>query len=254
MSKNIIKEGKFSYVEAGEGQPIIVLHGLMGRLSNFDGVFNYFSKNGYKIIIPVLPIYTLPLLKTNVRNISKYLKEFMTFKNIDTAILLGNSLGGHIALYFTKKNLKNVAGLVLTGSSGLFEKSMGDTYPKRQNYEYIKLKAQEVFYNPEVATKEVVDEIFETVNDRSKALKTLAIAKSAIRHNMANDLPAMNTPACIIWGKNDLVTPPAVAKEFEKLLPDANLFWIDKCGHAPMMERSDEFNKILESWLKERNL
>lgn len=254
MSKNIIKEGKFSYVEAGEGQPIIVLHGLMGRLSNFDGVFNYFSKNGYKIIIPVLPIYTLPLLKTNVRNISKFLKEFMTFKNIDTAILLGNSLGGHIALYFTKKNLKNVSGLVLTGSSGLYEKSMGDTYPKRQNYEYIKLKAQEVFYNPEVATKEVVDEIFETVNDRSKALKTLAIAKSAIRHNMANDLPAMNTPACIIWGKNDLVTPPAVAKEFEKLLPDANLFWIDKCGHAPMMERSDEFNKILESWLKERNL
>lgn len=254
MSKNIIKEGKFSYVEAGEGQPIIVLHGLMGRLSNFDGVFNYFSKNGYKIIIPVLPIYTLPLLKTNVRNISKYLKEFMTFKNIDTAILLGNSLGGHIALYFTKKNLKNVAGLVLTGSSGLFEKSMGDTYPKRKNYEYIKLKAQEVFYNPEVATKEVVDDIFETVNDRSKALKTLAIAKSAIRHNMANDLPAMNIPACIIWGKNDLVTPPEVAKDFEKLLPDAELFWIDKCGHAPMMERSDEFNKILESWLKERNL
>lgn len=254
MSKNIIKEGKFSYVEAGEGQPIIVLHGLMGRLSNFDGVFNYFSKNGYKIIIPVLPIYTLPLLKTNVRNISKYLKEFMTFKNIDTAILLGNSLGGHIALYFTKKNLKNVSGLVLTGSSGLFEKSMGDTYPKRKNYEYIKLKAQEVFYNPEVATKEVVDDIFETVNDRSKALKTLAIAKSAIRHNMANDLPAMNIPACIIWGKNDLVTPPEVAKDFEKLLPDAELFWIDKCGHAPMMECSDEFNKILESWLKERNL
>ncbi len=254
MSKNLIKEGKFSYTEAGEGQPIIVLHGLMGRLSNFDGVFNYFSKNGYKVIIPELPIYKLPLLKTNVRSLSKFLKEFMTFKKIDKAILLGNSLGGHIALYFTKLNLKNVAGLVLTGSSGLYEKSMGDTYPKRGNYEYIKSKAQDVFYRPEVATKEVVDEIFETVNDRNKALRTLAIAKSAIRHNMAIDLPDMNTPVCIIWGKNDGVTPPEVGEDFEKLLPDANLYWIDKCGHAPMMEHPEEFNKILENWLSERNL
>ncbi len=254
MSKNLITEGNFSYAEAGEGQPIIVLHGLMGRLSNFDGVFNYFSKNGYKVIIPVLPIYTLPILKTNVKNLSKFLKEFMVFKKIDRAILLGNSLGGHIALYFTKLNLKNVAGLVIAGSSGLYEKSMGDTYPKRGNYEYIKIKTQDVFYRPEVATKEVVDEIFETVNNRNKAIRVLALAKSAIRHNMGKDLPAMNTPACVIWGKNDSVTPPEVAEDFEKLLPDANLFWIDKCGHAPMMEHPEKFNEILENWLKERSL
>ncbi|MFD0760759.1 alpha/beta fold hydrolase [Lutibacter aestuarii] len=254
MSKNLIKEGKYSYVEAGEGQPLIILHGLMGGLSNFSGVLNYFSKKGYRVIIPELPIYTLPLLKTNVKNLSKFLKDFMKFKNLDEAILIGNSLGGHIALYFTKLNIDNVKALVLTGSSGLYEKSMGDTYPKRGNYEYIKVKTEEVFYDPKVATKEVVDEIFESVNDRSKVIRTLAIAKSAIRHNMAKDLPKMNIPTCIIWGKNDSVTPPEVAKDFEKLLPDANLFWIDKCGHAPMMEHPEEFNRILENWLNDRNL
>ena len=253
MSKNLIKEGKYSYVEAGEGQPLIILHGLMGGLSNFSGVLNYFSKKGYRVIIPELPIYTLPLLKTNVKNLSKFLKDFMKFKNLDKAILIGNSLGGHIALYFTKLNIDNVKALVLTGSSGLYEKSMGDTYPKRGNYEYIKVKTEEVFYDPKVATKEVVDEIFESVNDRSKVIRTLAIAKSAIRHNMAKDLPKMNIPTCIIWGKNDSVTPPEVAKDFEKLLPDANLFWIDKCGHAPMMEHPEEFNRILENWLNDRN-
>ena len=71
---------------------------------------------------------------------------------------------------------------------------------------------------------------------------------------MANDLADMNVPTCIIWGKNDSVTPPEVAIDFEKLLPDANLFWIDKCGHVPMMEHPEEFNKILQNWLKERNL
>lgn len=254
MSSKLIEDGKYSYVEAGEGQPIIVLHGLMGALSNFDGVLNYFSEKGYRVIIPELPIYKLPLLKTNVKNLSKFLKDFMAYKKIDKAILLGNSLGGHIGLYFTKLNPNNVAALVLAGSSGLYEKSMGDTFPKRGNYEYIKAKTEEVFYDPAIATKEVVDEIFASVNDRVRVIKTLAIAKSAIRHNMAKDLPKMNIPACIIWGENDLVTPPEVAIDFQKLLPDADLYWIDKCGHAPMMEHPDEFNKILECWLKERKL
>lgn len=254
MSNNLITEGKFSYLEKGEGQPIILLHGLMGTLSNFDAVFNHFSGKGYKVILPELPIYTLPLLKTNVKNLSKFLKDFMEFKNIDKAILLGNSLGGHIALYFTKFNLNKVAGLILAGSSGLYEKSMGDTYPKRGNYEYIETKTQEVFYDPKIASKEMIDEVFDTVNNRNKAIRTLAIAKSAIRHNMAKDLDNMNVPACVIWGKNDSVTPPEVAVDFQKLLPDAKLYWIDKCGHVPMMECPEEFNEILENWLKERNL
>ena len=254
MSLTLKKEGKFSYIEAGEGQPIILLHGLMGHLSNFEGVFNHFSKIGYKVIMPELPIYSLPILKTNVRNLSKFLKEFMDFKNIDNAILMGNSLGGHIALYFAKINLKNVDALVLTGSSGLYEKSMGDSYPKRGNYEYIKSKTEAVFYRPEVATKEMIDDVYALVNDRSKVLKTLTIAKSAIRHNMAKDLPEMKVPACILWGKDDTVTPPEVAVDFQKLLPDAQLFWFDKCGHAPMMEHTEKFNEILEKWLKERNL
>lgn len=254
MSLTLIEEGKFKYIEAGEGRPLILLHGLMGGLSNFEGVFNHFSKLGYHVIMPELPIYSLPILKTNVKNLSKFLKEFMAFKNIEKATLLGNSLGGHIALYFTKLYPNNVTALLLTGSSGLYEKSMGDSYPKRGNYEYIKSKTEDVFYNPEVATKELVDEIYASVNDRSKVLKTLTIAKSAIRHNMAKDLPAMDLPTCLIWGKNDTVTPPEVAVEFDRLLPDSELFWFDECGHAPMMEYPDKFNEVIGKWLKERNL
>ena len=128
---------------------------------------------------------------------------------------------------------------------------MGSGYTKRSDYEVIKKKAQDVFYDPEVATKELVDEVYETVNDRNKLIKTLAIAKSAIRHNMAKDLPKMDVKTCIIWGKNDIVTPPEVAEEFNALLPNSDLFWIDKCGHAPMMEHPETFNTILMEWLSE---
>ena len=145
-----------------------------------------------------------------------------------------------------------VKALVLTGSSGLYENSMGNTYPKRGDYEFIKNKVEEVFYDPKVASKELVDNVFAIVNDRIKAIKTLAIAKSAIRHNMAKDIPKMEMPTCLIWGKQDGVTPPEVAVDFDKLLPDSELFWIDECGHAPMMEHPEKFNEILGDWLKER--
>ena len=250
---NLIEEKSFKYVEYGQGQPIIILHGLMGGLSNFNSVLSFFPKKGYKIIMPVLPLYDYPLLKTTVKAFAEYLNRFLLFKKLDSVILLGNSLGGHIGLLFTKMFKSKVLGLILTGSSGLYENSMGDGYPKRGNYDYIKSKTEEVFFDPKVATKELVDEVFESVNDRNKLIKTLTIAKSAIRHNMADDLPKIKTPTLIIWGKQDNVTPPNVAKEFNALLPESHLIWSDKCGHAPMMEHPDKFNVSVFDWLQKKS-
>ncbi|HDZ14119.1 hypothetical protein LCGC14_0731060 [marine sediment metagenome] len=252
MEEKIIEEGKYRYIEKGEGSPIIILHGLMGGLSNFQGVTDHFPEKGYKILLPELPIYGMPMLKTNVKQFAKFVEDFIKFKKLQDVILLGNSLGGHIGLLHTKMYPDKVKALIITGSSGLYESAMGDGYPRRGDYDFIQKKAENVFYDSKVATKEIVDEVFATVNDRNKILKTLAIAKSAIRHNMADDLPAMKTPTCIIWGKNDTVTPPDVAELFNELLPDSELFWIDKCGHAPMMEHPEEFNTILDAWLEKR--
>ena len=242
----------YNYIEKGEGQVIILLHGLMGGLSNFKDVIDFFSSKNYKVVIPELPIYTLPLKETSVTVFSDFLEDFVKFKKFNNPILLGNSLGGHIGLIFSNKNPNLVKSLVLTGSSGLYENSMGESYPKRENYEYIKRKTEEVFYNPKVATKEIVDEVFETVNNRDKLVRTLSIAKSAIRHNMSSDLPNIETPTLLIWGENDLVTPPEVAVEFNSLLPNSELIWIKKCGHAPMMEHPKEFNRILFNWLDKK--
>jgi pimeloyl-ACP methyl ester carboxylesterase len=253
MKNNLLQEGKFSYLEKGEGTPIVILHGLMGGLSNFDGVVNYFPEKGYKVMIPELPLYNMPLLQTSVQTFAKFLNEFLAFKDIKDVILLGNSLGGHIALLVAKMYPELIKALIITGSSGLYENAMGESYPRRGDYEFIKKKAQNVFYDPAIATKEIVDEVYVTVSDRNKLIKTLAIAKSAIRHNMAKDLPKMETPTCIIWGKDDNVTPPEVAEDFARLLPDSDLYWIDKCGHAAMMEHPQVFNDLLYSWLQKKN-
>ena len=250
MKYEIVKDGSYEYVDIGQGPVVIFLHGLMGALSNFEQTARIIAEAGYRVVIPSLPIYTLPLLKTSAKGISRFLESFIKDLKLEDVTLLGNSLGGHVALIYTKNNPKLVKRLMLTGSSGLYEKAMGDTFPRREDYNYIKEKTQNVFYDPAVATKELVDEVFESVNSRDKVIRILAIAKSAIRHNMAKDLPNMTQAACLLWGKNDSVTPPEVADEFHKLLPNSDLYWFDKCGHAPMMEHPLDFANTCVEWLK----
>jgi len=252
MNTDLITEGEFKYIEQGEGKPLVLLHGLFGALSNFEHVFAKFSKQ-YRVIIPVLPIYELPVLNTNVKNIAKYLEKFFAHKGIEKATLLGNSLGGHVSLVFTKNNPEKVERLVLTGSSGLYENAMGGSFPRRGDREYITNRVQETFYDPKIATEELIEECYEIINDKGKLIRILSIAKSAIRHNMAKDLENFNLPVCLIWGRNDIVTPPHVAEEFDSLLPHSELFWIDKCGHAAMMEHPETFNEIVDAWLKKHD-
>ena len=249
MEFEIKKEGKFDYVEVGEGEPLMLLHGLFGALSNFSDLIEHF-KHTHKVIVPILPLYDLDLLHTTVKGLAKHVQQFIDHKGYDQIHLLGNSLGGHVGLVYILNHPAKIKTLILTVSSGLFENAMGDSYPKRGDYEYIRAKTAETFYDPAVATKELVDEVFEITNSRIKVIKIIALAKSAIRHNLGDELGQIKVPTLLIWGKNDKVTPPFVAEDFHKLIPNSELAFIDQCGHAPMMEVLVTFNQILEKFLQ----
>jgi pimeloyl-ACP methyl ester carboxylesterase len=248
MSLSVKHEHHFKYCEEGEGEAIVLLHGLFGALSNFTELIKHFSPK-YKVSIPLLPLYELELSETTVTGMVDYVDQFIDFKKYKQVHLIGNSLGGHIAQIYYLRKPEKVRTMTLTGSSGLFENSLGDTYPRKSDYEYVKKKTQATFYDPHMATKELTDEVFEIVNNRHKVIRLVSMAKSALRHNLRDDVPKMNLPVCLIWGKEDIITPPFVAEEFHKLLPDSELYFIEKCCHAPMMEHPQEFNRILERFL-----
>lgn len=248
MQYEIRQTGKFKYVEEGKGEPLVLLHGLFGALSNFADLIEHF-RSTHRVIIPLLPLYDLSLLETSVSGLAKHVTKFVDAMNLSQMHLLGNSLGGHVGLAYTLKHQDKIKTITLTGSSGLFENGMGETYPKRGDYEFIRKKTAMTFYDPNVASKELVDEVFSIVNNRLKAIKIIYLAKSAIRHNLGDELKSITIPTCLIWGKNDTITPPMVAEEFHQLLPNSELHWIDKCGHAAMMEVPGEFNKILSEFL-----
>ena len=248
MSYEIKQDGKFKFIEEGEGETLMLLHGLFGALSNFRFLIEHFRQN-YKVVVPMLPLLDLDLLHTSVGGLQKYVHKFIEHRNYNDIHLMGNSLGGHVALVHILKNPERIKSLILTGSSGLFENGMGDTYPKRGDKEYIRNKTALTFYDPAQATDELVNEVFEITNNRIKVIKIIALAKSAIRNNLGEELKNINQPTCLIWGNNDTITPPFVGKEFQKLIPNSEIHFIDKCGHAPMMEVPEEFNRILETFL-----
>jgi 2-hydroxy-6-oxonona-2,4-dienedioate hydrolase len=252
MNYTIKQVDKFKYIEEGEGEPLILLHGLFGALSNFGDLINYF-KNHNKVVVPLLPLLDMDLLHTSVGGLQKFVHKFIEYQDYQNVHLLGNSLGGHVGILHVLKQPERIKSLILTGSSGLFENGMGDTYPKRGDYDYIKKKTELTFYDPKVASKELVDEVYEIVNNRLKAIKIIALAKSAIRNNLGEDINQIKQPTLLIWGNNDSITPPFVGREFQRLIPNSELHFIDKCGHAPMMEVPEEFNRILHKFLTKLN-
>lgn len=252
MQYEIKQLDKFKYIEEGEGEPLVLLHGLFGALSNFRDLIEYF-RNHYKVVVPMLPLFELDILHTSVGGLQKFVYKFIEAKDYRNIHLLGNSLGGHVGLVHVLKHPERIRSLILTGSSGLFENGMGDTYPKRGDYEYIKKKTEVTFYDPKMATKELVDEVYEITTSRLKVIKIIALAKSAIRNNLGEELSQIQQPTLLVWGNNDTITPPFVGREFNRLIPNSELHFIDKCGHAPMMERPEEFNKILHKFLTKLN-
>jgi pimeloyl-ACP methyl ester carboxylesterase len=248
MAIAVKEENGYKFVDEGQGEPLVLLHGLFGALSNWEGVVNRFSKN-FRVVIPMLPIYEMPIKEAGLEGLRKFLEDFVAFKNLKDMIIMGNSLGGHVGLIYTLKNGDKVKKLILTGSSGLFEDSMGGSYPKRGNYEYIKERVSYTFYDPAVASKELVDEVFDITKSIPKCMRIVAIAKSAQRHNMAEEIPNIKAPTLLVWGLNDTITPPMVAHEFNRLIPNSTLKFIDRCCHAPMMEHPEKFNELVEDFL-----
>ncbi len=251
MKYEIKEEDRFKYIETGGGEEnLLLLHGLFGALSNFEGILDHFSST-YNVVVPILPIFELPIRKVSVTGLVNYVADFVYYKNYEKVHVLGNSLGGHIALLYVLARPEKVNSVVLTGSSGLFESAMGTSFPKRGDYDFIKKKTESTFYDPKVASQELIDEVYDIVNDRNKAIRIIATAKSAVRHNLGDKLHQINVPTLLVWGKQDQITPAFVGEKFDELIENSKLIFIDKCGHAPMMEHIDEFNRHLEDFLQE---
>ena len=239
------------YIDRGKGEVLMLLHGLFGELSNWQSVLGKFQSK-YRVIIPKLPVCKGNKSHLSIFSLLRYVEEFVEAHNLSDLSLMGNSLGGHIALLYALRHPENVRKMILTGSSGLYENAFGGSFPLRKSYEYIKKHTSYIFYDPEVATEEIIQNVLSITRDVNKLLCVVAIAKSVYRHTPIRELYKVKTPTLLIWGLNDTFTPPCVGYDFRYKLENSKLYFIDKCGHVPMMEHPEYFNQLVDDFLEEK--
>jgi len=240
----------FTYVDEGpkEAPILILLHGMLGGIGNWTGTISTLS-DSYRLIAPNLPMYSMPIQKANISGLVSYVEEFIEAIGLDRFSIIGNSIGGHVAIYYAHRNLEKVESLVLTGASGIYEMEWGQSVIKRHDSEFIREKAGITFFDPDIVTDDLVDFLKDVGSSRDSVIRLLKIARSSKVEKVDKMLGDIDIPCLLIWGKDDIVTPPFVAEEFLDGLPKAQLMMFEQCGHAPMIEKPESFNQCCREFL-----
>jgi len=240
----------FRWLERGRGEPVILLHGLMGQMHHWDAVLEGLD-DGYRAIALTLPIFGRTLGEASLGALARHVVAFMDALEMPRAIVGGNSLGGHVALRVALEHRDRVSGLLLTGSSGLFERGFSSGVPHRPDRRWVREKMEEVFFDPSLVTEGWVDEAHRVVTTPASAVRVLRLARDARRDNLEARLGLIRVPTLLVWGREDRITPPEVGERFRELIPDAQLTCLARCGHAPMLEQPEEFADVVADWLED---
>jgi len=240
----------YQTLEHGSGLPLVLLHGMMGSPENWGGVFVHLPRTCRAVALKI-PFFQDGVELNSVSALMDYAQGYLAQAGIDEAVFCGNSLGGHVSLKLALARPDLVRGLVLTGSSGLFERTFGMVSP-HPSREWVREKIAEIFHDKALADDELVDHVVEVISVRRNVRDIVKIAKSAKRDNLADSLKDVRCPVLLIWGEYDEITPPDVAEEFHEYLPDSELVWLAECGHAAMMEHPRQFADAIEDWWDRR--
>ena len=243
--------GEYRFSDTGtpsENPAVVLLHGLVGEPDGWFDTVEALTPY-HRVLVPHLPLAWMPMQEAHVPGLVEFVHRFIVDLGLEKVILVGNSLGGQIALMYTLKYGNSVAGLVLLASSGIGELALGKSTFKRQDRDFIRKHAAKSFYDPVHVTDELTEFVHSLISDRKAAIRLIKVSRSSRQINVKNDLERISVPTMLIWGADDQITPPDLADTFNSLLPVSELHFIDKCGHAPMMEYPDITNRLLLDFL-----
>jgi 2-hydroxy-6-oxonona-2,4-dienedioate hydrolase len=227
--------------------PIVMLHGMFGGPENWSALIPHLPRNWYPLI-PRIPFFDDEISLNSISAVFDYVQSYCNNIDSDHVLLMGNSLGGHIAALLAVNITKQVRGLILTGSSGLFERGFTKIPGTRPHREWIYDKCCEVFFDSCHVTDALIQSVIEVIYNRRKARILIQLAKSAKRDNITEKLRQIICPTLLIWGKQDQITHREVASEFHRSISNSALVFLDNCGHVPMMEHPAKFGHEVARW------
>lgn len=239
------------------GVPVFVfLHGLVGLNEHWENVVQQFSAHARCVMLQI-PLLQLSGDDCSIHGVEKltsqFLQDYFGPSNDLPVVLVGNSFGGHVALRLAIHRPDLVRGLVLAGSSGLIEKSMVSDVQIRPNREWLRRKIGELFFDKKHLRESEIERAYADLANRSGARAMVRLSRSARRDHLGEKLTQVRQPTLLVWGREDIVTPPEAAEGFKASIPGSRIVWFERCGHAPMIECPLEFASALVDFAGEMN-
>jgi pimeloyl-ACP methyl ester carboxylesterase len=235
---------------AGVENPVVLmLHGFLGSPKNWRACAEAMAVRR-RVLVPELPFFGGHPPPDPIEHFLKFLVALIAAEQAGRVVVMGNSFGGQLAVHLALREPERVVGLVLTGSGGLYQPKSTRQFHRHRGREWLRGQIREIFFDESFVTDELVDELMAISNDLKKLKEILRLAKNTRKVSVRELLPRIHCPVLLVWGADDKITPPSAAREFQKLLPDAELHFISQCGHAPMLERPVEFTRLVEDFLR----
>lgn len=264
-------EWKMHYNEAGEGEAVIMVHGSGAGATgwaNFHRNIDAFVEAGYRVILMDCPGFgkSDPLVTAEPRFVinARAIKALMDGLDIDTAHLVGNSMGGGSALGFAVAYPERLGKMILMGSGGVGRTSLFTPLPmegikllfgvyRDPSLENLKKMLDVFVYEPKALTEELINlrhkSILANPQHLENFLKSIDLSKFQMGDFTAN-LPDIKNPTLITWGRDDRFVPIDWSLKLLNGLPDARLHVFSQCGHWAQWEHADAFNRLVIDFLQ----
>ncbi len=249
------------YLDLGQGFPLVLLHGLGASGSAWQPNLHYLA-NYFRVLAPDLPGAGLSdSLATGytLEFYTGFLGDFLDYLGIDRCVIVGNSLGGAIAVAFARHFPGKVSGLVLEDCAGLGQEVTPELRPAvldSVSREGISKLLGLLFHDPKFVFPGTIEELYR-YRQRPGAYEAL---KSAVENQLGDEgqkidvskeLAQISLPTLVIWGAEDRITPLSQGVKVAGLLPKGSLTAYEGCGHCPHIEQADRFNQEVARFVRE---
>lgn len=255
-----MSHGRTRYLEAGNGYPTILLHGV-GFTSGGDNFFLNLPALATRLHILAPTFVGWPLggqldLDFSYSYLADFVREFQDCLGIECSNIVAHSMGGWVASLLAYESPNRVNKLVLIGSGGTRTQTLpsmtGFTAPTRES---TRKQWEERIKVPGVDLDALVDRIFErtrvpgALEAYQRVLNQMNNPVIRKQYNTLRRLPHIKAPTLVIWGRNDTTHPVEMGETTHQLIPGSQFIVVEDCGHFVPMERPDELNEALLDFL-----
>ncbi len=240
------------YIEAGQGPTAILLHGLGSVKEIWSANIGALSAK-YHVYAPDQIGFghsDKPLLEYKITTFVDFLHAFMQSQNLSKATLVGNSLGGWIAIDFAARHPEMVDKLILVDSAGLPWGKAPAVDLNPASLADMRTLIDSIFYDKKMVTEQFVLQAF-TNHVRNNDGYTIQRTLAGLAQNQFEDakLSSIHAPTLVVWGREDELIPVSSGEKLRDGIPQAKLVVFEQCGHIPQLEKPAEFNQALIDFL-----